>query len=119
MLEILTATVSVAQSVERWIVAPVVVGSIPITHPNLPARILSPNLWSGCQHGAYVHCIQTRSDLTQRTWSKASVFCRSQLIIHLLEGSENFSKFHLGLKLYGDLPIVGGKPDDKGSTPLK
>lgn len=27
--------VSVAQLVERWIVAPVVVGSIPITHPNL------------------------------------------------------------------------------------
>ncbi len=27
--------VSVAQPVERWIVAPVVVGSIPITHPNL------------------------------------------------------------------------------------
>ena len=26
--------VSVAQLVERWIVAPVVVGSIPITHPN-------------------------------------------------------------------------------------
>ena len=26
--------VSVAQPVERWIVAPVVVGSIPITHPN-------------------------------------------------------------------------------------
>ena len=25
--------VSVAQLVERWIVAPVVVGSIPITHP--------------------------------------------------------------------------------------
>ena len=29
------STVSVAQLVERWIVAPVVVGSIPITHPNL------------------------------------------------------------------------------------
>ena len=28
------STVSVAQLVERWIVAPVVVGSIPITHPN-------------------------------------------------------------------------------------
>jgi hypothetical protein len=28
-------TVSVAQLVERWIVAPVVVGSIPITHPKL------------------------------------------------------------------------------------
>ena len=33
---IFPATVaSVAQPVERWIVAPVVVGSIPITHPNL------------------------------------------------------------------------------------
>ncbi len=30
--------VSVAQSVEHWIVAPVVVGSIPITHPNLLSR---------------------------------------------------------------------------------
>src|SRR5262245_61997535 len=28
------SVVSVAQLVERWIVAPVVVGSIPITHPN-------------------------------------------------------------------------------------
>jgi hypothetical protein len=30
--------VSVAQLVERWIVAPVVVGSIPITHPILDIR---------------------------------------------------------------------------------
>jgi hypothetical protein len=30
-----TSMVSVAQLVERWIVAPVVVGSIPITHPTL------------------------------------------------------------------------------------
>ena len=29
----LPSTVSVAQSVEHWIVAPAVVGSIPITHP--------------------------------------------------------------------------------------
>ena len=27
--------VSVAQSVEHWIVAPVVAGSIPVTHPSL------------------------------------------------------------------------------------
>jgi hypothetical protein len=30
--------VSVAQLVERWIVAPVVVGSIPITHPKSSER---------------------------------------------------------------------------------
>ena len=33
--------VSVAQLVERWIVAPVVVGSIPITHPNTLREIAS------------------------------------------------------------------------------
>ncbi len=34
-----SSMVSVAQSVERWIVAPVVVGSIPITHP-IPKTIV-------------------------------------------------------------------------------
>ena len=40
----LLTVVSVAQLVERWIVAPVAVGSIPITHPkfiNLPSGITS------------------------------------------------------------------------------